>query len=145
MLVDAYCGLCIGCAVFCFVLSGFVLDCGIIVLFVDYRVPGLHCAGGMIGTWLVCLTTVSFLMGVRTAGAYVIIGPRAIDCILGLVRYHGILGGFRKRVTVMNSRNTVIVNPRILYEVKTDTGEITNYHGSSSSMSTAANVIPYRW
>ena len=25
--------------------------------------------------------------------------------------------GFRKRVTVMNSRNTIIVNPRILYKV----------------------------
>ena len=53
--------------------------------------------------------------------------------------------GFRKRFTVMNSRNTVIVNPRILYEVKKDTGEITNYHGSSFSMSTVANDIPYKW
>ena len=46
------------------------------------------------------------------------------------------LEGFRKRVTVMNSRiNTLIVNPRILYEVKTYTGEILNSHGSSSNMS----------
>ena len=55
------------CCVFFFVLCGFVLDCGILVLFlprciVYYRVPGLHCAGGLIGTWLVYLSTVSFLM-----------------------------------------------------------------------------------
>ena len=66
VLVDICCGLCIGCVVFFVVLCGFVLDCGIIVMFlprciVYYRVPDLHCAGGLIGTWLVCLSTVSFL------------------------------------------------------------------------------------
>jgi len=55
------------------------------------------------------------------------------------------LEGFRKRVTAMNTRNTLIVIPRILYEFMTDTGEITNYDGSSCNMSTAANVIPQKW
>jgi hypothetical protein len=27
-----------------------------------YRVSSLHCAGGLIGTWSVCLSTLSFLM-----------------------------------------------------------------------------------
>ena len=50
---------------FFFVLSGFVLDCGILVLFlphciVYYRVPGLHCSRGLIGTLSICLSTVSF-------------------------------------------------------------------------------------
>jgi hypothetical protein len=54
------------CCVFV-VLCGFVLDCGILVLFlprciVYCRVPGPHCAGGLIGTWLACLSTVSFLL-----------------------------------------------------------------------------------
>ena len=48
-----------------FVLIGFVLDCSILVLFLShctvyYRVPGLHFSGGLIGTWSVCLFTVSF-------------------------------------------------------------------------------------
>jgi hypothetical protein len=30
--------------------------------------------------------------------------------------------GFRKRITVMNSRNPVVVNHRILYEYTTNTG-----------------------
>ena len=53
--------------VLCFfsVLCGFVLVCGVLVMFlphriVYYRVPGLHYSGGMIGTWSVCLSTVSF-------------------------------------------------------------------------------------
>ena len=67
MLVDACCVLCVGCVVFFVVLCGFVLDCGILVMFlpryiVHCRVPGLHCVGGLIGTWLVCLSTVSFLL-----------------------------------------------------------------------------------
>ena len=54
------------CCVFV-VLCGFVLDYGILGLFlprciVYYRVPGLYCAGGLIGTWLACLSTVSFLL-----------------------------------------------------------------------------------
>ena len=65
MLVDACCGLCIGCVVFFFVLCGFVLGCGVLVLFlphciVYYRVPGLHYSGALIGSWSVCLPTVSF-------------------------------------------------------------------------------------
>ena len=54
------------CCVF-FVLCGFVLDRGLLVMFhphciVYYRVPGLHCAWGPTDTWLVCLSTVSFLL-----------------------------------------------------------------------------------
>ena len=50
-----------------FVLCGFVLDCGVLVMFHPhcifyYRVPGLHFARGLIGTWLVCLSTVSFFV-----------------------------------------------------------------------------------
>ena len=49
MLVGSWCGLHVSCVVFFFVLCGFVLDCGVLVLFhphciVYYRVPGLHCA-----------------------------------------------------------------------------------------------------
>ena len=54
------------CCVFV-VLCGLVLDYGILVMFlprciVYYRVPGLHCAGGLPGTWSICLSTVSFLL-----------------------------------------------------------------------------------
>ncbi len=47
---------------------------------------------------------------------------------MGLIlTFHVLIEDFRKQVTAMNSRNALIVNPRILYEVKTNTGEITNY------------------
>ncbi len=47
VLEDSWCGLCVGCVVFFFVLCGFVLVCGILVLFlkhciVYYGVTGLH-------------------------------------------------------------------------------------------------------
>ena len=52
--------------VMCFfvLLRAFVLDSGILVLFlphsiVYYRVPDLHFSVGLKGTWSVCLTTVS--------------------------------------------------------------------------------------
>jgi hypothetical protein len=52
---------------FLVVLCGFVLYYGILVLFLQRcivydRVLCLHCAGGLIGTWLVCLSTMSFLL-----------------------------------------------------------------------------------
>ena len=67
MLMDLWRGLCVGCVLFFVVLYEFVLDCDVLVLFhlhciFYYRVPGLHCAGDLIGTWLVCLSTVSFLL-----------------------------------------------------------------------------------
>ncbi len=76
-------------------LCGFVLDCGIIVMFLPHcivycRVPGLHCARGLTGTWSVFLSTVSFLLYVRIVGACVIIGSRAVDCTRGLVCYPNI-------------------------------------------------------
>jgi hypothetical protein len=102
------CAGCFGCwwmhvvgyvfGVLCFfvVLCGFVLDFGILVLILprcidDCRVPGLHCAGGLIGTWFICLSTVSFLLRLWAVGAYGIIGRRAVDYTVGLVRYLGIL------------------------------------------------------
>ena len=53
--------MCCLCCVFC----GIVLDCGILALFLPHcnvycRVPGLRYSGGLIGTWSVCLSTVSF-------------------------------------------------------------------------------------
>jgi hypothetical protein len=55
VLVNLWCGLDVGYVVFFVVLCGFVLDSDVLVLFllrciVYCRVPGLHCAWGMIGT-----------------------------------------------------------------------------------------------
>ena len=66
-LVDLWCGIDVGYVVFFFVLCGFDLDCDVLVMFlirciVYCRVPGLHCAGGLIGTWLVVQSTVSSLL-----------------------------------------------------------------------------------
>ena len=61
LMVWAMCWLCYVFVVLC----GFVLGRGVLVLFlphciVYYRVPGLYCSRGLIGTWSVCLSTVSF-------------------------------------------------------------------------------------